>query len=114
VPENAKKINRCCPLFKIRSPPLYCRCWRNVNTFTFTTPFHLTYRISQKARLARMGEGTSVKPPVSWVGVEALTVQDGGGDGVISFVATKYCWVKHVETVSSYGTAVAFKKSILQ
>jgi len=78
-------------------------------TITFSTPIHMPYRISKKARLARVTGGA---PAVTKVGIEELTVSNGGGNddaGIISFAAASYSWAKHVETTESYGPAVLFK-----
>ena len=73
------------------------------NKVTFNTPFHQTYRISQKARIARF----SSSMPVTKVGIEELTLSGGGGSdgdtGVITFSGASYSWAKHVESTDSYA-----------
>ena len=77
--------------------------------FAHQTPIHMPYRASKKARLTRLTGGA---PAVTKVGIEELTVSNGGGSDearIISFAAASYSWAKHVESTDSYGPAVLFK-----
>jgi hypothetical protein len=66
-------------------------------TISFTTPFHLTYRVAHSAHLGRM----DLDPRTSWVGLENLflTGGDGGdGGGNVAFGLASYSWVKNIES----------------
>jgi hypothetical protein len=85
-------------------------------TVAFTTPFHLTYRAARAARLARFagGGGRPVGRPVTRVGIEDLTVSDGGGSdeaGPISFAVASYSWAKNVESTRSSAPAILIKSA---
>jgi hypothetical protein len=78
----------------------------NANTVTFSTPFHITFKVEYAAQLSRY-----VNPPLHQTGIEDLYVYGGmGGDGHgnISVVFCAYCWVKNVEAHWSIGTSVGF------
>jgi len=91
------------------------------NTVTFTTPFHIAYRMSHAARIARHGffnqaqnSSTVNSVPVTRAGVEELTMSGGGGGdagGSLNFFGSSYCWAKHVETTNTSGPAVMFIKA---
>jgi hypothetical protein len=73
------------------------------NTVTFTTPFPITYQVSQSAHLYRMNN------VVKDSGIEDLYVYGGeGGDGGggLHLFNCAYCWVKHVEDTWSVGAAI--------
>jgi hypothetical protein len=80
------------------------------NRLTFTTPFHLTFRVSQAAQLARMD---STHQPVRWAGVEDLYVYGGqGGDGSggnFDIENGMYSWIKHVEGELSHGPGIGLE-----
>ncbi|HET6413608.1 MAG TPA: hypothetical protein VFG53_16225 [Anaeromyxobacter sp.] len=83
------------------------------NTVTFTSPFHRTYRTAHTARLARLGVSNTqpVGLPVSWAGVENLTVSNGGGTddgGPLVFSIASYDWIKNVESTGSDANVIAF------
>jgi hypothetical protein len=59
-------------------------------TVTFTTPVHISYRVSHGAQLSRY---SSV---VQGAGIEALKVV-GGDNGNIRFEAAANCWARNVE-----------------
>jgi urease beta subunit len=77
------------------------------NVVTFTTPLHISYRVSHTAQLTRY-TGSSVH--VKNAGLEDLTVQ-GGGDGNVRFEAAAYSWMKNVENTSWLGEGVAVDNS---
>ncbi|MBK8479415.1 MAG: hypothetical protein IPL39_24970 [Opitutaceae bacterium] len=82
------------------------------NTLTFTTSFHMDFRVADQSRLARYWLGDKVKPvtaPTQWSGIEDLYVAYGdGGDsgGNIHLYGAKYCWVRNVESAYSSGGSV--------
>ena len=84
----------------------------NPNCVTFTTPFHKTFRVSQKAWLARVTTGSLPYASVSNAGVENMTVLNGSaGDGwgnIVFYVASN-CWAKNVESI---GASVTFIGSL--
>src|SRR5262249_48314958 len=80
-------------------------------TITFTTNFHINFRVSHGAHFARIGDGASIVPTVHHVGVEDLYVSNGeGGDGGgnILFFATAYSWAKNIESDKSQGASFCF------
>jgi hypothetical protein len=77
------------------------------NLMTFTTPLHISYRISRGAQLTRF-TGTSVH--VKHAGIEDLTVT-GGSDGAIRFESAAYSWLKNVEDTVWLGEGVAITHS---
>ena len=87
------------------------------NTVTFTTPFHITFRTSHAAHLARLGDnGDTVVAPkqVTKVGIEELTLDGGGGGdqgGNLRMAGASYCWAKHIESTRSQSSAFAFDGS---
>ena len=79
------------------------------NTLTFTTPLHIDFKTALAARLAKMGDGDNVIPPVKYTGVEDLYVaygEGGDGGGNISLYGAGYCWVKNVESDKSNGSNI--------
>jgi hypothetical protein len=80
------------------------------NTVTFTTPFHISYRTSHSAHLARISDGSTLAPATQWSGIESLSVENGsGGDGGgnIRVFASMYSWAKNIESHHSIGAAFA-------
>jgi hypothetical protein len=80
----------------------------NGNVVTFTTNFHISFRTSHAAHLARISNGSAVVPAVKWSGIEDLYVSQGEGDGNIIVFASAYCWVRNLESDASNGSSVAF------
>ena len=78
------------------------------NTISFTTPIHITYRVSHTAQLTRWTGTDNVH--VTHAGVEDLKVT-GGSDGAIRFEAAAYSWVKNVEDTVWLGEGVAINQS---
>jgi acyl-coenzyme A thioesterase PaaI-like protein len=83
-------------------------------TVTFTTPFHITFRVSQKAQLVRLGSDNSgngsVVPAIRNAGVEDLYVSGGvGGDNGANVWMhyCAYCWIRNIEADRSNGSSVA-------
>jgi len=76
------------------------------NTVTFTTPIHMTYRVSRQAQLTRFTTYNQVK----FAGLEDLKVQ-GGGDGAVRFEAAAYSWVRNIENTVWLGEGVAINHS---
>jgi hypothetical protein len=77
------------------------------NTITFTTPLHISYRISHAAQLTRYtGDSVHVKN----AGLEGVKVI-GGGDGNVRFEAAAYSWMKDVEDTIWLGEGVAIDNS---
>jgi len=82
----------------------------NGNTITFTTNFHISFRTSHAAHLARISNGAAVVPATRWSGIESLAVSNGsGGDGGgnIRVFASAYAWAKNIESSDSTGAAFA-------
>jgi hypothetical protein len=76
------------------------------NTVTFSTPFHITFKVEYGAQLSRYAN-----PFVRRMGIEDLYVYGGmGGDGHgnISVSLCAYCWVRNIEAHWSVGTSVGF------
>jgi len=88
------------------------------NKVTFTTPFHVPFRVSHAAHLARLAtnEGSVIAPSqVRGVGVEELTLDGGaGGDGGgnMRIAAASYCWARHVESRNSASASFAIDGSV--
>ncbi len=82
------------------------------NTVTFTTRFHVTFRVNHAAHLVQISDGTRVVPTTKGSGVESLTVENGdGGDGGgnVRMFATSHCWAKNIESRNqAAGAAFAF------
>jgi hypothetical protein len=82
------------------------------NTVTFTTSFHINFRVDHAAHLVQISDGTQVVPTTRWSGIESLTVENGsGGDGGgnIRMFATQHCWAKNIESRNqNAGAAFAF------
>ena len=77
------------------------------NVVTFTTPLHISYRVSHTAQLTRYtGQNVHVKN----AGLEDLTVH-GGGDGNVRFVCAAYSWMRNVENTVWLGEGVAINNS---
>jgi hypothetical protein len=86
------------------------------NRITFSTPFHMDFRTSHAAHVARIARGgeTTGRQPVTRVGIENLSVGYGGGGdggGNIRMFATSHCWVRNVESDHSSGASIAFDGS---
>jgi hypothetical protein len=76
------------------------------DTVTFSTPFHITFKVEYLAQLSRYAN-----PFVRRIGIEDLYVYGGmGGDGHgnISVNLCAYCWVRNIEAHWSVGTSVGF------
>jgi len=76
------------------------------NTITFTTPIHISYRVSHTAQLSTYGNNTFVKN----AGVELLTIT-GGDDGNLWFNWTAYSWAKNVEITAWLGEGIGVNHS---
>ncbi len=87
-------------------------------TVTFTTPFHISFRTSRGAHLARLGDNSDqiVAPnQVTKVGIEELTLDGGGGGdqgGNLRIAGASYCWAKHIESRNSQSSAFAIDGSV--
>ncbi len=79
----------------------------NGNTITFTTPLHISYRVSHTAQLTRY---TQNDVHVRNAGIENLTVT-GGADGNIRFECAADSWMKNVENTLWLGSAVGIDNS---
>jgi hypothetical protein len=77
------------------------------NVITFTTPLHISYRVSHAAQLTRY---TGPNVHVRNAGVEDLTVH-GGGNGNVRFECAAYCWMRNVEDTLWLGEGVAIDNS---
>ena len=81
-------------------------------TLTFAAPWHHAFRVAQAADLARISAGGTLGlQPVTGVGIENLTVGNGGGGdggGNIALWAMTNSWVKNVESYNAGGGAVHF------
>jgi len=93
-----------------------CTGAANANCLTFSTPFHMTWRVNHGARLSRIGwnDLKTLQTQVTRAGVEDLTVQNAaGGDdaGPVAFLGASYCWAKHIELVGSEAVGILFKSS---
>jgi hypothetical protein len=75
------------------------------STITFTTPVHISYRMSHAAQLSRY-EYTHVKN----AGVEDLKLT-GGDAGNLSFNWAAESWAKNIESTMWIGTGIAFYSS---
>lgn len=80
----------------------------NARTVTFTTPLHITFKVANRAQLARFS-GTLLK----YVGVEDLYIKGacipeypGAGQGNVWLTALSYGWIKNVETDFNNGPAL--------
>jgi hypothetical protein len=73
------------------------------NVITFTTPLHITYRVSHTAQLTRY-TGSNVH--VQNAGVENFTVS-GGADGQIRFEDAAFSWAKNIENTQWIGEGFA-------
>ena len=87
------------------------------NTVTFTTPFHVSFRVTQTAQLSRYGEDWKVVghpngtlDAALWSGVEDIkVVNDNYGAqyaGNFSIEHAAYCWLKNVESDHAYEGGV--------
>jgi fibronectin type 3 domain-containing protein len=87
----------------------------NGNQITFSTPFHMNFRTSHAAHLARIAQNNgTISMPVTRVGIEDLCVSNGGqgdGSGNIKFFCATYCWAKNIESKFSQGASVGFDGS---
>lgn len=72
---------------------------------TFTTPVHISYRISHFAQLSRYDA-----PHVMKAGVEDLTLVGGTGGNLI-FAWAALSWARNVESTKSIGDAFSFISS---
>jgi len=77
------------------------------NTITFTTPIHITYRVSHTAQLTRY---TASSVQIQYAGLESVKVY-GGGDGAVRFESAAYSWVKNIENTVWLGEGVAINDS---
>jgi hypothetical protein len=80
------------------------------NRLTFTTRLHTDFLVADSARIARFSGDELTTSPVQWSGIEDLYVaygEGGDGGGNIHLFATKYCWVKNVESDRSNGTSIS-------
>ena len=78
------------------------------NTVTFTTPFPISYQVSQSAHFYKLNS------VVKDSGIENLYVYGGeGGDGGggLHLWNCAYCWVKQVEDTWSVGAAIHIDQS---
>lgn len=85
------------------------------NTVTFTTPFHQNYRVDHTAHIARFGHSdNSLTQVVTGVGIEELTIENGGGGdpaGPLAFDVVSHSWARHVEVVHGQAVNVLFSGS---
>ncbi len=72
---------------------------------TFTTPIHISYRVSHTAQLSRYGQ-----PHVKNAGVEDLTLT-GGDNGNLRFSWAALSWAKNVESTAWHDEGVAIDAS---
>ncbi len=77
------------------------------NTITFTSPLTMTYSTTQYAELTTYTGGNK---PVTYAGVENMTLVGGGGDAV-DFTNTAYSWAKNIEVKHWYGDGVSISNS---
>jgi hypothetical protein len=75
------------------------------NTVTFSTPFHIDYRIANQAQISRHPDGH-----VSRAGVESLSVA-GGADGQIRFESAAYSWAKNIDNTQWTGEGFGLNTS---
>jgi hypothetical protein len=78
------------------------------STVTFTTPFHLSFRVAQTAQMSSFAPD---KLPVRLSGVEDLYTYGGqGGDGGGNFIMINgmYTWLRNVESERSKGAGAGF------
>ncbi len=83
------------------------------NTLTFRAPFHMPYRTSHRAQVARFAQARG-HTPTTRVGVEDLRLSGGaGGDqgGNLHFYGATSSWARNVEAERSGGTSVNFDAS---
>lgn len=83
------------------------------NVVNFTTPLHISYRVSHTAQLTRYtatGNGGNGGVQVKNAGVENLTVL-GGADGQIRFECAAYSWAKGIENTQWIGEGFAVDNS---
>jgi hypothetical protein len=85
----------------------------NGNTVTFTTPFHMAYKVANKAQLCRWADmqNGNVIPATKYAGIESLHVTGGnGGDNGanIRINGAAYSWVAAVESDQSDGSSISF------
>lgn len=74
-------------------------------TISFTTPVHISYRMSNTAQLSRYGFSH-----VTQAGVEDMTLT-GGGNGNLRFSGAAMSWAKNVESTIWHGEGVAIDSS---
>jgi len=85
----------------------------NGSEITFSTPFHMTFRVGRSAHLARIATAGSSAPvpPITRVGIEDMSLGYGGGGdggGNVRLFSMTYSWLKNIESDHSSGAAVAF------
>jgi hypothetical protein len=83
-------------------------------TVTFSTPFHITFKVSNTAQLVRLSGDNSgsgpVIPAIRNAGVEDLFLSGGVGGDTGANVAMSYCaycWIRNIEADQSNGSSVA-------
>jgi hypothetical protein len=86
----------------------------NGTTVTFTTPFHITFKVANVAQLVRLGTDATgngaVVPAVRNAGVEDLFLSGGheGDNGANVWMHyCVYCWIRNIEADKSFGSSVA-------
>jgi hypothetical protein len=77
------------------------------NTVNFTSPLAMNYATTQYAELTTYTNGNL---PVTYAGVEKLTLEGGGNDAV-DFTNTAYSWAKNIEVMNWYGDGVGILNS---
>ena len=77
------------------------------NVVSFTTPLHISYRVSHAAQLTRY---TEENVHVKNAGIEDVTVS-GGADGNVHFACAAYSWMRNVESTLWLGEGVAISDS---
>jgi hypothetical protein len=77
------------------------------NTITFTSPLTMHYLTAQHAELTTYTGGNL---PVTYAGVEKMTLK-GGGSGAVEFANTAYSWAKNIEVMNWYGDGVGILSS---
>ena len=77
------------------------------NVVSFTTPLHISYRVSHAAQLTRYtGQNVHVRN----AGIEDMSVS-GGADGNVRFSCAAYSWMRNVEDTLWLGEGVAISNS---
>lgn len=80
------------------------------NTVTFTSPVHLSYRVSRTAQLTRWGDDNAPTYPyhahVIGSGVESMSFVGFDNAGAVRMTWAAYCWVKGIDNYQWIGSTV--------